>query len=534
MERRLVILFAVGVVLLAFAALLSATRGGFGGWSAGLVTAGAVVWTLAVVISWRGITRYLLKRSTRYGLNAMLLSFFVAVILFMIGFIGDRHSWRRDYSATQEFTLSEKTLNVLQGIRKPVDIYVYYERGSRDAVRDLLVEYTRRNRGLQIRIEDLNKNPELAERFGVTELGTIVFDAGDKLLRLRTFGEEDITNALIKVSRPGQKQVCFLTGHGEKSVEDKGVFGYSIAAMALRRENYRTENLDLVAAGEVPDDCDILAVAGAKSGVLDQEIQAIRRYMQRGGRLFCLFDPRFQSNLEGWVAVWGIHVGNDRIVDPSPTGQLLGRGPTTPLVNRYGAHAITKQFREPTYFQNARSVRRLQLYQGVAETAALVFSSAQSWAETKVFSSQVGFDEEDLAGPVSIAMAARVDIEGLHPELDAAVVQIPGDEVVSREALKGVGSVQSTEARVVVFGDSDFATNQSFNDMGNGNLFQNCIAWLAEDEDLIAVRPKVARSRSVTLSLAQLKVINAVAIFVLPGIVLVFALAVLLRRRARG
>jgi ABC-type uncharacterized transport system involved in gliding motility auxiliary subunit len=534
MERRLGILFAMGVLLLGLAALLSATRGGFSGWSAGLVTAGGIVWTVAVVVSWRGITSYLLRRSTRYGLNALLLSFFVAVILFMIGFIGDRHSWRRDLSATREFTLSEKTLNVLQGISKPIDIYVYYERASREAVRDLLVEYSRRNRGLQIRIEDLNKNPELAERFGVTELGTIVFDAGDKVLRLRTFGEEDITNALIKVSRPGQKSVYFLSGHGEKSFEDKGVFGYSIAATALQRENYQPKALDLVAAGEVASDCEVLVVSGAKSGVLDQEIQAIRRYMNKRGRLFCLFDPRFESNLEGWVAVWGIHVGHDRIVDPSPTGQLLGRGPTTPLVNRYGVHPITKQFREPTYFQNARSVRRLQLYGGSAQTAALVFSSAQSWAETNVFSSQVGFDEDDLAGPVSIAMAARIDVEGLHPEIDAAVVRVPGDEVVSREALEGAGGLTRSEARVVVFGDSDFAANQSFNDMGNGNLFLNCMAWLSEDEDLIAVRPKVSDSRSVTLSLAQIKMLNVVSIFILPGLVFVSALTVLLRRRARG
>ncbi len=534
MKHRLAILFGFGVVLLAVAGVLSATRGGLSGWPTGLLSAGAVVWAVAVVVSWRGIHEYMLKRSTRYGMNAVVLSMLVLMILVMVGFLGDRHAWRRDLSSTGEFTLSQKTLNVLQGIRKRIDIYVYYERGEREAVRDLLNEYSRRNRGIHVHLEDLNKNPELADRFSVSELGTMVFDASDKVVRLRTFSEEDITNALIRASRPTQKKIYFLTGHGEKSLEDKGVFGYATVRGALGRENYDVFELSLAENPEVPQDCNVLVVAGPKSGLLEQEILAIRRYMQRGGRLFCLLDPRFQSNLEGYLGVWGILVGVDRVVDTSPTGQLLGRGPTTPLVNRYGVHPIVKQFRQPTYFLDSRSVRKLQLYQGAAETAELLFSSAQSWAETDVFNRNVSFDEKDLSGPVSLAMASRLEMSGVDAELDPAVERFGGDEVVSQRTLEGVGRAATTEARVVVFGDSEFASNQSFNDMGNGNLFLNCVAWLTEDEDLIALRPKRGVSRSVSMTLAQVRVLHIFSIGVLPGLVALAGLVTTLRRRARG
>jgi ABC-type uncharacterized transport system involved in gliding motility auxiliary subunit len=460
----------------------------------------------------------------------------VLTILGMVGFLGDRHAWRRDMSASREFTLSEKTRNVLQGIRKRIDIYVYHAVERRAGVRDLLVEYGRRNRGIQIHVEDLNENPELADHFGVTELGTIVFDASDKVVRLRDYAddEEEITNALIKVSRASQKRVYFLTGHGEKVLDEKGIFGYATAHAALERENHEVLELSLTEVLNVPDDCDLLVVAGPKSGLIEQEVVAIRRYMQRGGRLFCLLDPRFPSNLGSYMAVWGIAVGKDRVLDTSPTGQLLGRGASTPVVSRYAAHPITKQFRQPTYFQDTRSIRKRQLYDGRAEVTELLFTTPQSWAETNLFDRRASRDEEDIPGPLSIAVASRLDMHGLAPELDPAVERFGGDEVVQQDALSGAGKARGTEARVVVFGDSEFASNQSFNDMGNGNLFLNCVAWLTEDEELIALRPKRTVARSVSMTLAQVRLVNILAIGVWPGAVALFGLVFTLRRRARG
>ncbi len=359
----------------------------------------------------------------------------------------------------------------------------------------------------------------------------MVFDASDRIVRLRTFSEEDVTNALIRVSRANQKKIYFLSEHGEKSLEDKGVFGYATVKTALQRENYLVEEFSMTASPEIPADCDVLVIAGPKSGLLEAEILAIRRYMQRGGRLFCLLDPRFRSNLEGYLGAWGILVGADKVVDSSPTGQLLDRGPTVPMAVHYGVHPIVEGFRQPTYFIDTRSIRKLQLYRGAAETAELLFSSPRSWAETDVFNRTVSYDQDDLPGPVSLAMASRLETSGIEAAFDPAVEDFGGDEVVNQRVLEGVGKTAKTEARVVVFGDSEFAGNQSFNDMGNGNLFLNCVAWLTEDEDLIALRPKRSVHRSVSMTLAQVRLLNIMSIAVLPGIVGLVGLVVTLRRR---
>jgi ABC-type uncharacterized transport system involved in gliding motility auxiliary subunit len=534
MLKRIPILLVAGVLLLGAALGLSATRVS-SNVATVLLAAGGAAWILAVVFSWRSIRDYLLRRSTRYSANAVVLSLLVLVILFLVGFMAERHPWRRDMTDTGEYTLSPKTLNVLQGLNMPIDIHVYYDRGTRSAVRDLLTEYTRRNRNLRVRMEDLNKNPELAERFGVTELGTIVFDTGTKVVSLKTFGEEDITNALIKATRERSKTVYFVTDHGEKELDERGRFGYSIVRDALSRENYVPKALSISQTGAIPVDCDVLVLAGPKSGYLEQEQLVVRRYLEAGGRLLCLFDPRFQSGLEGYFSAWGIEIGNDRVVDPSPTGQLMGRGPYTPLVNRYGVHDITRQFRQPTYYLSVRSVRRQPLYQGSAQTASLAFTSEQSWAERDLTSRQISFDETDLRGPVSIAMAARLDLSSVERAYEPALqTPTPEDEVRNEEMLQNIGGQSDQEARLVVFGDSEFASNGSFNDMGNGNLFLNAVAWLAEDEDLIALRPKRLASRTVTLSEQQMRTLNILAVGALPAVIVILGALVTWRRRARG
>jgi len=534
-KQRFWIIIGCGIVLLLAAALLSLLQGPGGILATVLLVAGGAVWTAAVLFSWRQLKGYLALRSARYGLNAFVLSFLVAVILVLVGALAARHAWRVDLTGSREYSLSDKTEKVLQGIRKRVDIYVYFDRAARDPARDLLREYVRRNRLLRLHLEELNKDPERAERFGVSSLGTIVFDAGDKVERIGAVSEEDVTNALIKVSRPGRKKVYFLTDHGEKDIANKGVAGYAVVAEALTRENYDPVTLSLTGGGSIPPDCEVLVIAGPKSGYLEHEKLAVQRYLESGRRVLFLFDPRYACGLEFYLRAWGVLVGDDRVVDPSPTGQLMGRGASTPLVNRYGVHPITRQFRQPTYFELVRSVRSWNLYNGRAERIVLAFTGEQSWAESDLISSQISFDANDMAGPVPIAVAVRLEVTGLNPEDESAIsTSKPGEARVDPEALSSAGAAAANESRLVVVGDSEFANNRNFPDMGNGNLFMNCVAWLAQDEDLIAVRPKDPDLRRVALTKAQMGILNLIVLGLLPAAMAIAGVIVTVRRRARG
>ncbi|HEX2523090.1 MAG TPA: ABC transporter, partial [Terriglobia bacterium] len=87
------------------------------------------------------------------------------------------------------------------------------------------------------------------------------------------------------------------------------------------------------------------------------------------------------------------------------------------------------------------------------------------------------------------------------------------------------------EARVVVVGDSDFASNSYFQQQRNGDVFLNAVSWLAEDEDLISVRPKSQENRSISLTRANSSVLFWMTMVLLPGSALISGILVWLRRR---
>jgi ABC-type uncharacterized transport system involved in gliding motility auxiliary subunit len=186
-----------------------------------------------------------------------------------------------------------------------------------------------------------------------------------------------------------------------------------------------------------------------------------------------LIDPDTDPKLDEALRAWGIKLGSDTVVDPSGIGRMLQLGPGVPLALSYGEHPITKDLDGTiTCFPLSRSVQAET--GGSASTTELMKTSEESWAETELGQGgEVSFDAtKDKRGPITLGVAA------------------------SR-------SVGDTEGRLVVIGDSDFAANQFIGIQRNGDLFMNCVNWLAQDEDLISIRPKNPADRRVTMTEAQ-------------------------------
>src|SRR5262249_52502135 len=165
-------------------------------------------------------------------------------------------------------------------------------------------------------------------------------------------------------------------------------------------------------------------------------------------------------------------LGNNTVVDASGVGRFIGLGPGAPLARTYGSHAITKDFEGTmTFFPLSRSVESNKSTS--ANTVDLMKTSEESWAETDLKAGNVQYDEgKDKKGPITLGVAGT---------------KMNGDK----------------EARLVVIGDSDFAANQFFGIQRNGDLFMNSINWLAQDEDLISIRPKNPSDRKVSMTEAD-------------------------------
>jgi ABC-type uncharacterized transport system involved in gliding motility auxiliary subunit len=184
---------------------------------------------------------------------------------------------------------------------------------------------------------------------------------------------------------------------------------------------------------------------------------------------------------------WNIQAADNIVLDVSGMGQMFGTGPEYPLVSDYGSHAITKDFGHTmSIFPLARAIK---VTGGAGANATpLLTTSENSYAKDKITpGQQIKYEPgKDQKGPLTIGAAAS----------------------------KGLGGKK--EARLVVIGDSDFASNGVLKFQRNADLFLNSVNWLAEEEDLISIRPKSATNRSVTMSESQQRTFFWLSVLFMP------------------
>jgi ABC-type uncharacterized transport system involved in gliding motility auxiliary subunit len=466
------------------------------------------------------------RRIGRYGSSAVLQAALALAIVGLLAFLANRYSWRFDASEAGVHSLSDQTLKLLAELERDVQLTAFYPKLQQPAVRDLLEKYQYASPRVKVEFADPNARPDLVEGLGVDPAklgqGLLRVALGEESVEIEQPDEPKLTNALVKLTRTGHKKVYFLSGHGERAVEGKeadGKEGFARAADALSNENYRFETLLLAAKGEVPEDADVVVVAGPTRPLLPEEHAALERYLARGGALLVMLDPRAQTDLYEPLARWGVEVGDDAVVDR--VQGLFGQA-MSPLAGEYGDHEITREMREVTLFPMARSVKPREV--DGASLVEIVRTSPNSWAErdlaTLFSEGRAELGGKDLAGPVPIAVAGRPAVDGTPAEGGAG---------------EGEDAPQPGEPRLVVFGDSDFASNQALDAYRNRDLFVNSVNWLLGDVEAISIRPNKSRASRLTLSTEQLSQVRYLSLFVLPEAIAVLGvLAWWSRRRAPG
>ncbi|HET8761530.1 MAG TPA: Gldg family protein [Nitrospiria bacterium] len=452
------------------------------------------------------------RRSTRMGAHSALLAIVVGAILVMVNVLVVRHPARLDLSQTGTFTLAPQSEKVLVGLKDDVKVTAFVQKGSETEAKfkDLLDTYRHYSQKLSSETVDPDTHPAAAKQYGITKYDTIVLEGGGRETRIQAVSEQDLTNALIRLGKTEKKRIAVLEGHGEPSLTDPDVDGLSQAKDALERQGYEVAPLFLAQTGSVDAGTDAVIVADPKKPLLRQELDALKAYVSGGGRLLLLAGPGPKTGVDELAAQWGVTFREDTVIDP--VSRLFGGDYTTPVIRTYGDHEIVKDFRLATFFPLAQSLTFQPSPSAEVDYRVVALSSPESWGETQIVGGKARFDRgQDAQGPLDLVAA-------LAPTSSAA----PGESEskASRPAW-----------RVVVSGNARFATNGFFNLSGNGDLLVASINWLAEDQDLIAIRPKEASSIPVILTAGQERVVRWVPTLIVPGVIAGYGFAVWRRRR---
>jgi len=436
----------------------------------------------------------------------------------MVNFISSQHYQRYDWTRGSFYTLSGKTKNIIAGLDNDINLTVFYQPSNPiyQKLQDLLAEYRNITRLINVEYidpdRDVARARALADKFkadaynivvleyqgkykyisdqdlAVFDYSGVLFGRAPQMVAFK--GEEGVTSAILSLTEEAQIKVSFVTGHGEQNL--------GLLKQKIERDNAKVEDIRLFGLDEIsPDEIALLIIAGPTKTYTKEEVELLGIYLDSGGKLLCLLDPMTISGVEGLLQEWGIELGVDVVVDParklpyvSAANLFVADYPSdSPITRELGETAIMLPL--------ARSVDIIEGIEGL-EVKKLATTSEYGWGETKLNEERFEFNQaEDKQGPVSVA----VQVE------------------------------KKDSARIVVFGDSDFATNEQINTLGNGDLLNASINWLTQREKLIAINPKVPEDTKLALSSRQMSRIFWQVVAGMPGIAIILGILVWWRRR---
>jgi ABC-type uncharacterized transport system involved in gliding motility auxiliary subunit len=450
-------------------------------------------------------------RQTKYVLYVTCYILIVAAILVVANVLADRHNKSYDSTANKRYSLSDQTAKIVKGLKQPVTITYFNQSGKFTQAKDALDQYANLSPKVHIDYVDPDKNPEVARAAGVKEYGSTIVQIGDRKEEAKSLTEEAITGAMIRDLKTSVRTICFVQGSGEHQIDDSERDGYSRFKDLLGQDDYQTKSISLLSKAEVPSECTVVVVAGPDSDYQQPEVDALKKYVEDGGRAMFLLDPPLKMGrvqvadndaLNKVLAGWGVTPESNLILDLNPIGQIAGLGPQVALVTSYDSQPIVSDMkRRATGFPLSRS---LEIKNGDKTTVQKLFSSSEtSLATTKLNSPAINpNDPKNTKGPLLIAAAGTYNT-----------------------------GKENSQGRFVVIGSSAWAANSFIGFNGNRDLAVNAINWLASDEDLISIRPKEREDRRITLTQAQMRWLRISSQFLLPLIVVLGGVSVWWRRR---
>lgn len=501
-------LFWLGLFLVLMGLSASVVSGTWGPIPLGLLISGIVLcglWLLfqAYASKWWG------RRSTQAGANALVATLAVLVILGLVNFLATRYSTRVDYTETGLYTLAPESRQLVKNLSEPIKVWVF-DRDQNPQDRELLENYRRQGSQFSYEYVDPQARPGLAQQFGVKQFGDVYIEAGKQRRLVQTVNEQErlsevqLTNKVQQLASDRTTKVYFLQGHGETPIAGEQQAGLSQAIAALADKNFTTEPLNLAQQPTVPKDAAVVVVAGPKRALFDREEKALSEYLNQGGSLLLLLDPNTNPGLDSLLKNWGITLDKRLIVDPQ--GAAVGLGPAVPLVTSYGQHPITKDFGNGiSFYRGARPIES-QAVAGVRATPILV-TSPQSWAESDLENKDLQFNpQSDRQGPLTLGIALSRRVEAKSESQQPEAKSSPNPSASPTPAEKS--EPKPDEARLVVVGNSQFATNGLFEQQLNGDVFLNSVSWLSnQNQQLLSIRPKEAKNRRINLTPQQVAIL---------------------------
>ena len=467
------------------------------------------------------VSKLFVSPGRRGAKNIAITTALVLGIVIGVNLLSNRFYFGRDLTRDKVSSISEYSVKAVQWVKQPIEILVFSTGKDNSVEKYLLDSYGFYNRNISYRFVDPERNPQLAQRYGVTKAGQAVVTHKDGFLLLEAVTEEKLTNAVTRITQSVKNYVYFLQGHGEHIVDDFNTNqGYGLLWNELKNENYFVFKLKFEPPNYyIPGNCTILIVAGPRRMFTTLEVKAVREFLENGGRALFLLDPNVKTGLEELVTDWGIALENDCVLDvvfPSLIERAMAgmsgrkaqpRPVFQVMVNGFPEHEITRAMKERAVFMSvARSMKPVEKQEVNLnlKVEPLALTTSKGWSETHLdglfTNAKISSDVFSRRGPLNVALLSTKGT----PEADS---------------------------RMIVIGDSDFVNNEYFNQLYNRDFFMNCMAFISAQASHISVRPRNLFASRLDYDPVAMSRIFTLSVLVFPQMFLIAGIAIWWLRR---
>ena len=462
------------------------------------------------------VERHLLKdffsmKTTKQGMSMGGMTILVLAFLIAVNFIGARKYVTWDLSLGRVNTLSDQSIKLAKSLSEDLRVIYFYKSGvegveqNRHLFIDLIRRYQDQNDRIKLEFVDVNERPDLTEKYGIKK-GTqsVLLDYKGRTNLIERIDEQEITSALVKVTREKEKKVFLLAGHGELTPEaSQDGQSISLLKQLLEGNRYTVQTFSLTTAPAVPVDADVVIVPGPRQGFIEVEVRALVDYLKRGGSLILAVKPKTPHHLEKFLSDLGVGLENNFIatVLETPMGRAidprLARGSDFSVSNQITAPFGKSQF---TIFHLPQGLTKGAAPQGV------VLDELVKTNQSAMGFKDLDFKNEGQKGPFILGL----EVKGIYP-----------------------GTVDKSKPfELLVFGDSDFLNDQYLYQNLNRDLLLNSVSALAKEENLISITPKEVLATKLELPDSQF--LMFIFGFALPLPILLFGLSGFLWFRRRN
>ena len=430
-------------------------------------------------------------------------------LLIVLAWASNRFATSVDLSANQRNSLSAETLRLLINIEQPLTITLFASpvNENRTALETLFERYQRQQS--KIHFDSLNPDlyPDLLREHDIRFDGEVLLQYLNRSEKLSQITEANVTSAIQRLLRQGERWLVFLEGHGERNPYRDANHDYSLFAAQLASKGFTIENLNLTQSASIPDNTDVLVLASPKVPLLPGELNLLRQYIDAGGNLLWLADPEQATDGLSLLAdILGIEILPGIIVDPNSQLMGLDRIDFT-LIGEYPRHPITRDLESLSLFPEAQALA----FHGDDEWQAQAFlqSDPRSWNETGLMQGDVfrGDHDDEQPGPLTIGYSLTRSQHNSDGEL--------------------------YDQRIVILGDADFIANRYIGNGSNLDIGVNLVNWLSYDDKLIAISPRPAPDTRLELTPAMQIAIAVIFLLLLPLLLAASGLWTWLKRRKR-